>query len=77
MDNSQVYGGEDLREEMMVLAMSRDKMEQILDMLKKEGITIACKAVITPYNSFWNSIKLYEELQKERATLKKSAPKVL
>jgi pyridoxal/pyridoxine/pyridoxamine kinase len=76
MDNSQVYGGEDLREEMMVLAMSRDKMEQILDALKKAEITIACKAVITPYNSFWNTIQLYEEIQKERATLKKSALKV-
>ncbi|MDO4454444.1 MAG: DUF3783 domain-containing protein [Eubacteriales bacterium] len=57
-----------LGEEMMVFSgMDTNEMDLFLNDYKNMGISpVELKAVLTPYNIFWNSRQLYEELQKER-----------
>ena len=65
--------GEAFGEEMMVIAgMDSEKIDLFLEDYKREGIEpVQLKAILTPYNIFWNSRQLYEELRKERETFQK------
>lgn len=57
-----------LGEEMMVFSgMDTNEIDSFLNDYKNMGISpVELKAVLTPYNIFWNSRQLYEELQKEK-----------
>ena len=56
-----------LGEEMMVFSgMDGDRVDLFLDEMKKRQITVALKAILTPYNIRWDSRKLSAELKKER-----------
>lgn len=57
-----------LGEEMMVFSgMDGNEIDSFLEDYRKMGIApAALKAILTPYNIFWNTRQLYEELQKER-----------
>ncbi|MCI8410699.1 MAG: DUF3783 domain-containing protein [Lachnospiraceae bacterium] len=54
-------------EEMLVMCgFSNEKVDKFLiEMKKKKVEKINLKAVLTPYNAFWNSYELYHELKKE------------
>ncbi len=59
--------GTNAMDEMMVFSgISSERMDVILAELKKEGIRIPLKAVITMFNFTWTGYELYQELQKER-----------
>ena len=60
--------GQPFGEEMMVFSgMDGKRLEIFLDEYQREGLKpIQLKAIMTPYNIFWNSRQLYEELKKER-----------
>lgn len=54
---------------MVFVGMDSEKIDFFLEDYKKEGIEpVQLKAILTPYNIFWNSRQLYEELRKERET---------
>ena len=57
-----------LGEEMMVFSgMDTNEIDSFLNDYKNMGISpVKLKALLTPYNIFWNSRQLYEELQKEK-----------
>ena len=57
-----------LGEEMMVFSgMDTNEIDSFLNDYKNMGISpVELKAVLTPYNIFWNSRQLNEELQKEK-----------
>lgn len=61
-------------EEPMVVfsGIDNDSLDVFLDRCRQEGCLSDClKAILTPVNVFWNSVQLYEELQKERAALQR------
>jgi hypothetical protein len=41
------------------------KMDKVLSMLRKKGIPVDYKAVLTPTNSQWNVFRLYFEMERE------------
>lgn len=63
----EIYQGEDLAEEMLLMAgIVGPMVDQVLMALRKSGIgRINYKAVLTLTNQYWNAIQLYEELIKE------------
>ena len=61
----QAYRGAELPGEMLVMAVLRENIDAVLEKLRKEGIQIPLKAVVTPDNGWWSSLELYEELQRE------------
>ena len=63
------YQGEELPGEMLVMAVNPDKIDSLLDGMKKEGISVPYKAIVTPDNGWWNSLQLYQELEKEHRSL--------
>lgn len=73
MEPSQNYQGEEISGEMLVMAVKRERLDLLLNALKKEGISIPYKAVVTPDNGWWNSLQLYQELQREHKTMHESA----
>ena len=68
-----VYLGNELPAEMLVFSgMTSEQIDLFLADYRKMGISpIACKAVITPVNIFWDAGNLAEELLKEHHQLHK------
>lgn len=61
-----IYDGESLPYEMMVMKIaSRNRLNEVLTRLQKEGLRVERKAVITPTNRGWPFCQLYEEVCKE------------
>ena len=61
--------GQNFSEEMIVMKDFDEKqLQDFLGFFKTESLErISLKAVLTPVNSHWNSMQLYQELCKERA----------
>ena len=59
--------------EMMVFSgIPSNELDSFLANYREAGIPIIpLKAIITPYNIFWNANQLYQELQKEHSQLQK------
>ncbi len=59
--------------EMMVFSgISQNELDAFLTKYREAGIPkIPLKAVLTPYNIFWNATQLYQELQKEHSHFQK------
>lgn len=70
MTQSQIYCGEELSGEMLVMAVDHERIDDVLDAMKKEGISIPYKAVVTPDNGWWNSLQLFQELQREHKAMR-------
>ncbi|MBS4961443.1 MAG: DUF3783 domain-containing protein [Clostridiales bacterium] len=52
--------------EMLLFAgLSDQRLHLLLSAMRKEGVRVDCKAVLTPENSYWNAHKLYHELYEE------------
>lgn len=62
-----VYKGKELPESMMVFCGCSDaQLDSLLSALRKAGVQIGLKAVLTPSNQYWTAGMLYFELAKER-----------
>lgn len=65
------YAGEAFPDEMLVInAATENLMDQALFLMRKDGIKVELKAMVTPSNLEWTSIALYEEIKKEHETMK-------
>ena len=58
-------------EEMLVMALfPAGMMNAFLQAMRRAGISpVALKAVLTPTNAAWNSVRLHEELSREREAI--------
>ena len=65
-DTDEIYSGELFTEPMLLL---RGFTDSRLASMRKDGIQIPLKAVLTSENQTWNSLALYEELKKEHEAL--------
>lgn len=65
------YTGGELSSEMLVMAnFSQALLDAFLQGFRQNRIPpVPCKAVLTPTNLTWNSLQLFEELQKEHAAM--------
>lgn len=70
--SDKVYDGEDFEKEMMVMAgLTSSRVDAVILALRKAGAgRVDYKAVLTPTNQFWDSIKLYGELQREHEAMR-------
>lgn len=67
------YDGLELNDEMLLLAdMTDPQINQLLQSLRKVGVSINLKAVLTENNQYWNTLQLYEELKSENEALNKT-----
>lgn len=64
---AECYEGEELQKEMMVFAgIPNQKLDQILFMMRKNGVKrVDYKAILTETNKTWTIPELYEEISKE------------
>lgn len=63
-----------LQEEMLVLCnFSEARLDALLQGMRKFGVRIALKAMLTESNCSWTFLQLYEELQEEHARMNKVA----
>lgn len=67
---SMPYAGGTLGGRMVVLCGLEDRLEPVLAALNQAGAD-CMKAVLTPHNRAWNALKLYGELQRERAAMER------
>lgn len=59
-----------LQEEMLVLCnFSETRLDALLHGMRKSGVRIALKAMLTESNSTWTFLQLYEELSEEHARM--------
>ena len=59
-------------DEMLVMFnFTESRLNQFLGELRRAGITIPLKAIVTPHNSSWTSYELHAELSQERETFQK------
>ena len=66
---------EKLQEEMLVLCnFSEARLDALLQGMRRSGIRIALKAMLTESNAGWTFLQLYEELLKEHAITTNAAP---
>lgn len=63
---------EDFAEEMLVM---ETLSSPFLEALRREGVPVALKAVITEQNSRWSSAALCRELRREHEAMRAYAPK--
>ena len=62
-------------EELLVMAGLNDKqLDALLLALRRKGVTLPLKAVLTPTNARWTAQALYEELCRERAAFAAARP---
>lgn len=61
-------GGEGINEELLVLCgFTEDRLEQLLERLKKAGVPKSVmKAIVTEFNAHWTVYELYGHLVEER-----------
>lgn len=55
----------DFDEEMLVMCRLGRKMDLLLGYLRREKMRIPLKAVLTPVNQIWDSVRLYREIRAE------------
>ena len=61
---------EKLQEEMLVLCnFSEARLDALLQGMRRSGIRIALKAMLTESNAGWTFLQLYEELSEEHARM--------
>lgn len=66
------YEGDELQEEMIVIATDKeDDLDKALLLMKDEKVSVALKAMITTNNQSWSGIDLYHEIKKEHEYMKK------
>lgn len=65
------YEGEELEKEMMVFAgLGSQKLDEALKAMRKAGIRVEYKAILTETNCTWSVPELYRELAVEHEAMK-------
>ena len=68
---------EPFSDEMLVMhELSRQQFSALLEALRRSRVLIALKAVVTPTNVGWSSVRLHRELQAEHAAMLAGAKKI-
>lgn len=71
-ENPVKYEGEPLEQEMLVFAgFSNQKLDEMLKAMRKIGVRVDYKAVLTDTNCTWNVPELYKELASEHESMQK------
>lgn len=67
--------GRNFSEEMLVMKdFSEERLNQFLDFFRENHLEpIKLKAVLTPVTQYWSSLKLYDELLRERRVTERRA----
>ena len=67
------YDGPELEEPMMIMCMDSRRIDELLTAFRRAGVPrIAYKAMLTPTNSDWTPLELYEELKREHEAMHKA-----
>jgi len=67
MEAEPPYEGEGLAGPMLVFCgLTGAQLDRLLSSLRRAGVRIPLKAVLTPTNAGWDSVKLHSELERER-----------
>ncbi len=67
------WAGGPVEQPLLLLAgMTGDKMGRVLDALRRHGLYIDYKAMLTPTNRFWDVPALYEEIAREHRQLQEN-----
>lgn len=66
--------GGNFQEEMLIMKdFSSERMDRFLEFFREQKLEpLNLKAVLTPVTQHWNSLKLHEELMRERQALEKN-----
>ena len=65
------YEGEELEKEMIVFAgLGKQKLDEMLKAMRKVGVRVEYKAVLTETNCTWTVPELYQELAAEHEAMK-------
>lgn len=65
-ENPEKYEGTDLEQEMLVFAgLSNQKLDEVLKAMRKAGVRVNYKAILTETNCRWTVPELYHELAAE------------
>lgn len=64
--------GQNFHDEMLVMSgFSSERIDELLDFFKRENLEpVSLKAIVTPYNVTWDSMRLHAELCGERDALR-------
>lgn len=69
-ENPEKYEGTDLEQEMLVFAgLSNQKLDELLKTMRKAGVRVNYKAILTETNCRWTVPELYHELAAEHETM--------
>lgn len=69
-ENPEKYEGTDLEQEMLVFAgLSNRKLDELLKAMRKAGVRVNYKAILTDTNCRWTVPELYHELAAEHETM--------
>lgn len=69
-ENPEKYEGTDLEQEMLVFAgLSNQKLDELLKAMRKAGVRVNYKAILTETNCRWTVPELYHELAAEHETM--------
>lgn len=69
-ENPEKYEGEELGQEMMIFAGLRNqRLDELLKAMRKAGVCVPYKAILTETNCTWNVPELYQELAREHASM--------
>ena len=71
-ENPEKYAGEELEQEMMIFAgLSNQRLDELLKAMRKVGVRVDYKAILTETNCTWTVPELYKELVSEHESMKK------
>lgn len=60
------YEGPGFEDEMLVFAdLAGSQLDLVIQAMKRQGVRVPLKAVLTEYNQYWNVLQLHQELKKE------------
>lgn len=64
------YTGEEFTAPMLVFCMGQQRMYGLLEAFRRANVpSVDYKAMLTPTNSIWTPLQLFEELKKEHAAM--------
>ncbi|MEY8393043.1 DUF3783 domain-containing protein [Lachnospiraceae bacterium 45-W7] len=66
--------GEELPGELLVMAgLGNERIDQVLRAIRKSGLSVPYKAILTASNQNWNVWELYEEIKTEHERMNNSS----
>lgn len=59
---------------MLLCGLGERQLDRLLAAMRREGVSVTCKAVLTDTNRDWTLCKLIDEVAKEHESIKKLSP---